>query len=102
MDWVEESEWGYGYGPMHPDLADELEDLFEEVDDLDETAGTGYLLWEGLEGLELSPWGYLQVLEFDDTFTIIDDAPLSGVAESSEPFDGYYYVNNVFQLSFGE
>jgi hypothetical protein len=86
---------------MNDVLEVELLDRFEETYDdleLDESGGTGYLLWEGVEGLELSVWGFLQVLETDESGLIVDDDPRDDVADAVEPPDGYYYVETIFSL----
>ena len=103
-DWVDSFNWGYGFGPMtaawDDDLADFLEDTWTEIGD---TAGTSYLLWDGIDGLTVTTWGYFQVYGFDPGSSFIDfDAdPTPGIRDRSTPADGYYDSVPAYVLSFG-
>ena len=102
-DFVSNSPWGIGYGPMTSDFEDELsEALGSEWTALGDTAGTSYLKWDNADGTTISTWGYFQVYGFGEGNLVdFSGEPTAGVRDSSTPADGYYYNNTVYILTFG-
>ena len=103
-DWVDDGDWGYGFGPMTSSWEDELaEALGDDWEELGDTAGASYLQWASGDGTEFTTWGYFQVYGFSDDGIMIDfdEEPIAGVRDSTTPADGYYYNNAVYVLTFG-
>jgi hypothetical protein len=101
-EWVDGSQWGYGFGPMTSSWEDELaEALGDDWLSMGDTPGASYLKWESAEGVNVTTWGYFQVYGYGEGSLIdFESGPVEGVRDSSRPSDGYYYNNTMYVLSF--
>ena len=101
-DYVNNSAWGYGYGPMISEWEDELSEfLGSDWTALGDTAGTSYLKWDNADGTNVTTWGYFDVYGFGEG-NLIDFAAgtTAGVRDAATPADGYYNNSTVYVLTF--
>jgi len=106
-DVVEDTPWGFGYGPMTDDFEAELDDNLDDYSSLGSRPGVTYLRWQNQSGDEFTAWGYFQVVPFVSAASNELELPvedpsdfLSGVRDNPEPSDGLYYQETLYILQY--